>query len=75
MRVTTGLPTQTTMKSDLNQSSEVPSQLYMPQVCTAPIGMSPTPAQESMIVAFSWLKKRISPAVSGPKSMLVVPWS
>jgi hypothetical protein len=75
MRVTAGLPTHTTMKSDLNQSSDVPSQLYMPQLCTAPMGMSPTPAQESMVVAFRKLNRRISPHVSGPKSMFVVPWS
>ena len=63
------------MKSDLNQSSEVPSTLYMPQVWTAPMGMSPTPAQESSTVLPRIRKSRISPAVSGPKSMFVVPWS
>jgi hypothetical protein len=44
----------------------------MPQVCTAPIGMSPTPAQES-IVEFG--RKSHPPQCRGQKSMLVVPWS
>jgi hypothetical protein len=37
--------------------------------------MSPTPAQESSTVELRRPKKRISLAVSAPKSMLVVPWS
>jgi hypothetical protein len=32
IRETDGFPVQTMMKSDLNQSSEVPSTLYIPQV-------------------------------------------